>query len=69
MFYAEFGVCSEFLKSVKWIRYNIQIKSIKSTHIIRAFLDIMSIITPEISIHHSVKAILYMVTILCSTGS
>ena len=29
----------------------------------------MSIIMPEILIHHSVKAILYMVTILCSTGS
>ena len=62
-------VFSEFLKSVEWIRYNVPIKSIKSTYIIRAFLDIMSIITPEIFIHHSVKAILYMVTILCSTGS
>ena len=62
-------VCSEFLKSVEWIRYNVPIKSIKSIHIIRAFLDIMSIITPKILIHHSVKVILYIVTILCSTGS
>ena len=30
-------VCSEFLKSVEWIRYNVPIKSIKSTYIIRAF--------------------------------
>ena len=62
-------ICSEFLKTVEWIRYNVQIKSIIKTYVIRAFLDIMSIITPDISIHHSVKAILYMVTILCSTGS
>ena len=41
----------------------------KSTYIIRAFLDIMSIITPEILIYDSVKASLYMMTILCSTGS
>ena len=51
-------VCSEFLKSVEWIRYNVPIKSIKSTYIIRAFLDIMSIITPKILIHHSVKSYL-----------
>ena len=57
-------VCSEFLKSVEWIRYNVPIKNIKSTSIIRAFLDIMSIITAEILIHQSVKAILYIVTIL-----
>ena len=56
-------VCSEFLKSVEWIRYNVPIKSLKLTYIIRAFLDIMSIITPEILIHRSVKAILYTVTI------
>ena len=62
-------VCCEFLKSVEGIRYNVPIKSIKSTYIIRAFLDIMSIITPEILIHHSVKAILYMMTISCSSGS
>ena len=30
-------VCSEFLKSVEWIRYNVPMKSIKSIHIIRAF--------------------------------
>ena len=41
-------VCSEFLKSVEWICYNVPIKSIKSTYIIRAFLDILSIITPKI---------------------
>ena len=32
-------------------------------------LDFMSIITPEILIYDSVKASLYMMTILCSTGS
>ena len=36
-------VCSEFIKSVEWIRYNVPIKSMKSTYIIRAFLDIMSL--------------------------
>ena len=51
-------VCSEFLNAVVWIRYNVPIKSIKSTYIIRAFLDIMSIITPEILIHDSVKSYL-----------
>ena len=67
MIYAEFAVNFSNQSSESAIMF--QYKSIKSAYIIRAFSDIMSIITPEILIRHSVKAILYMVTILCSTGS
>ena len=48
-------VCIEFLKSVEWIRYNVPIKTMKSTCIIRAFLDIIIIIKPEILIQLAVK--------------
>ena len=38
------GVCGEFLKSVEWTCHNVPIKSIKPTYIIRACLDIMSVV-------------------------
>ena len=54
MIYVEFAAV-RFFKLVKWMHYSSPRKSTKPYHIMRVFSD-MSTITPEILIHHSVKA-------------